>query len=71
VKLALAYFLFRYPDEESREEIRTVQGTLIYFLRQKCWNWNQNFLGNLAAYRLVPDWVIKLCISDDTLDWAY
>jgi hypothetical protein len=71
VKLAIAYFLFRYPDSESREEIRTVQGTLIYFLRQKCWNWNQNFLGNLGAYRLVPDWVIKLCISDDTLDWGY
>jgi hypothetical protein len=71
VKLALAYFLFRYPNEESREEIRTVQGTLIYFLRQKCWNWNQNFLGNLGAYRLVPDWVIKLCISDETLDWGY
>jgi hypothetical protein len=68
VKLALAYFLFRYPDSESREELRTVQGTLIYFLRQKCWNWNQNFLGNLCAYKLVPDWVVNLCMDDQTLD---
>lgn len=67
VKIAIAYFLFRFPDEASRQEIRTLQGTLIYFLRKKCWNQNQNFLGNLCAYKLVPDWVFTLCLSDQTL----
>jgi hypothetical protein len=71
VKLAIAYFLFRFPDEQSREEIRTLQGTLIYFLRKKCWNSNQNFLGNLGAYRLVPDWVLNLCLDDQTLDFFH
>lgn len=67
VKLAIAYFLFRFPDEPSRQEIRSFQGTLIYFLRKKCWNWNQNFLINLCAYQLVPDWVLNLCQDDQTL----
>jgi hypothetical protein len=67
VKMALAYFRYRYPDEESRRELRSFQGTLIYFLRKKCWNLNQNFLGNLCAYELVPDWVFNLCLSDQTL----
>jgi hypothetical protein len=67
VKMALAYFRYRYPDEESRQELRSFQGTLIYFLRKKCWNLNQNFLGNLCAYELVPDWVFNLCLSDQTL----
>jgi hypothetical protein len=31
------------------------------------WNLNQNFLGNLCAYELVPDWVFNLCLSDQTL----
>lgn len=70
VKMALAYFLFRFPDEQSREEIRSLQGTLIYFLRKKCWNRNPNFLGNLCAYKLVPDWVFNLCVSDKTLDFV-
>jgi hypothetical protein len=70
VKMAIAYFLFRFPDEQSRQEIRTLQGTLIYFLRKQCWNQNQNFLGNLCAYKLVPDWVFNLCLSDQTLDLA-
>jgi hypothetical protein len=71
VKLAIAYFLFRFPDEQSREELRTLQGTLIYFLRKKCWNWNQNFLGNLCAYKLVPDWVLNMSQGDRTLDFVH
>jgi hypothetical protein len=70
VKMALVYFLFRFPDEPSREEICSLQGTLIYFLRKKCWNWNPNFIGNLCAYKLVPDWVFNLCLSDKTWDFA-
>jgi hypothetical protein len=70
VKIALAYFQYRYPDSESRQEIRSFQGTLIYFLRKKCWNLNINFLMNLNAYRLVPDWVLELCHLDQTLDAA-
>lgn len=68
VKIALEYFKYRYPDQESREEIRSFQGTLIYFLRQKCWNWNNNFLMRLCAYQIVPDWVLDLCLKDETLD---
>ena len=68
VKMAIAYFLFRFPDEPSRQEIRSFQGTLIYFLRKKCWNRNPNFLTNLCAYKLVPDWVLNLCQGDRTLD---
>lgn len=68
VKIALAYFQYRFPDQESRREIRSFQGTLIYFLRKRCWNWNINFLMNLNAYRLVPDWVLTLCSRDHTLD---
>lgn len=71
VKIALAYFQYRYPDEESRQEIRSYQGTLIYFLRKKCWNLNINFLMNLSAYILVPDWVMKLCLGDQSLEPAY
>lgn len=36
---------------------------LIYFLKEKCWNWNTNFLGSLCAYNLVPEWVLDLCID--------
>jgi hypothetical protein len=67
VKMALAYFLYRFPNEESRREIRSLQGLLIFFLRRKCWNWNRNFLGNLCAYKLVPDWIFNLCTTDGTL----
>lgn len=67
VKMAIAYFLYRFPDEPSRQEIRSFQGTLIYFLRKQCWNRNQNFLTNLCAYKLVPDWVLNLCQDDRTL----
>jgi hypothetical protein len=65
--MALAYFLYRFPNEESRQEIRSLQGLLIYFLRLRCWNWNRNFLGNLCAYKLVPDWIFNLCTTDGTL----
>lgn len=68
VKLAIAYFLYRFPDEESRRELRSFQGTLIYFLRKQCWNWNLNFLGNVWAYKLLPDWALKLCVQDDSLE---
>jgi hypothetical protein len=68
VKIALAYFQYRYPDQESQLEIRSLQGTLIYFLRKQCWNQNINFLMNLNAYKIVPDWVLTLCLGDDTLD---
>ncbi len=71
VKIALAYFQFRYPDEESRLEIRSFQGTLIYFLRKRCWNANINFLMNLNVYKIVPDWVLDLCSGDHTLDPAF
>ncbi len=71
VKIAIAYFLYRYPDEESRKELRSFQGTLIFFLRKKCWNMNENFLLSLCAYKLVPDWVLNLCCSDQTLDLMY
>lgn len=68
VKIALAYFQFRYPDQESQLEIRSLQGTLIYFLRKQCWNQNINFLMNLNVYKIVPDWVLDLCLGDHTLD---
>lgn len=68
VKIALAYFKYRFPDQESQIGIRSLQGTLIYFLRKQCWNRNINFLLNLRAYKIVPDWVLDLCLKDDTLD---
>ena len=71
VKLAIAYFLFRFPDEESRREIRSMQGLLIYFLRKQCWNMNQNFLINICAYKFLPDWVMQLCENDYSLDLAF
>lgn len=71
VKLAIAYFLFRFPDEESRREIRSLQGLLIYFLRKQCWNINQNFLINICAYKILPDWVMQLCENDYSLDLAF
>lgn len=70
VKMALAYFQFRFPDEQSRLELRSLQGLLIYFLKRKCWNLNANFLGNICAYRIVPDWVFNLCLSDNSLDFV-
>jgi len=71
VKLAIAYFLFRFPDEESRREIRSMQGLLIYFLRKQCWNVNPNFLINICAYKILPDWVLELCENDYSLDLAF
>jgi hypothetical protein len=71
VKLAIAYFLFRFPDEESRREIRSLQGLLIHFLRKQCWNLNQNFLINICAYKFLPDWVMQLCEKDYSLDLAF
>jgi len=71
VKLAIAYFLFRFPDEESRREIRSLQGLLIYFLRKQCWNLNQNFLINICAYKFLPDWVMELCENDYSLELAF
>lgn len=71
VKIALAYFRFRFPDRESQLEIRSFQGTLIYFLRQQCWNYNINFLMYLGIYKIVPDWVIDLCHKDDSLDLVF
>jgi len=69
--LAIAYFLFRFPDEESRREIRSLQGLLIYFLRKQCWNLNQNFLINICAYKFLPDWVMELCENDYSLELAF
>ena len=71
VKLAIAYFLFRFPDEESRREIRSLQGLLIYFLRKQCWNLNPNFLVNICAYKILPDWVMQLCENDYSLELAF
>lgn len=68
VKIALAYFKYRFPDQESQLEIRSLQGTLIYFLRKQCWNQNINFLMNLNVYKILPDWVFDLCLGDHSLD---
>lgn len=64
VKLALAYFQYRFPDELSRLEIRSYQGMLIHFLRQQCWNLNERFIHRLSQCKLVPDWVLQLCQGD-------
>lgn len=67
VKIALEYFKYRFPDRESKLEIRSLQGTLIYFLRQQCWNENFNFLMHLNVYKILPDWVLDLCLEDYSL----
>lgn len=71
VKLALAYFQYRFPDELSRLEIRSYQGMLIHFLKEHCWNWNRNFLRMVDMSNLVPEWVKQLCAEDDVLELVY
>lgn len=60
VRIAIAYFLFRHPDEKSRAKVRSPQGWLIHSLCNDTWLTNKSFLGHVFAYNILPQSCIEL-----------
>lgn len=54
VRIAIAYFLFRHPDEKAKNKVRSPQGWLIYCLCNEAWKENRRFYNHLCAYNIVP-----------------